>query len=202
MQSMKPRTSTEGFEFHKNIPVRVYSEDVIQRDRIERARTFVRSAINMGRVPKPVIVELGCGTADISGSFYKEGLVIGIDASESALETAKQRFSSMVTLNEDITKAPANECDVLILCEVLEHLEDPFSLVKKHLPHADYAVISHPLNEALDSNIAAGEHQWSYNEEDFDNWFKLGGHTLIEKQIFQMGLYTMIIGVGKRNANP
>lgn len=216
---MKQRTADEGFQFHRTIPVRVYSEDPIQRDRIVRAQVMVTNALTellhkqstekvvsyegvYERPAEPTIIEIGCGTADISGPFTRrlKCHVIGIDASEEALAKAKERFPDMSTVHANALYH-YRPSDVLIMCEFLEHMEDPLDITKRWMPMAQYAVISHPLNEPVDSMIAAGEHQWSFTEEDFDNWFKLNGYEIIEKEIFQMGLYTMIIGVG-RNANP
>jgi predicted TPR repeat methyltransferase len=204
---MKQRTADEGFQEHRSIPVRVYSEDPIQRDRIIRAQVMVTEALSEYlhtfplRTNPLVVVELGCGTADISGPFTRRKCkVIGIDASQPALDKAKERFPDMTTCLKNVTEAEPIPSDVLIMCEFLEHMEDPLKLIKPWMVNANYAVISHPLNEPVDSLIAAGEHQWSFSEEDFENWFKFNGYELMQKEIFQMGLYTMILGVG-RNAN-
>lgn len=167
-------------------PPRLYEHDNCQAPRIKKAREYV------SRCEPASIVEFGCGTGDICGPWGF--LVHGIDANPESLAIARARYP-LGNWNNDSTP---HLCDVIVLCEVLEHLEDPAGLVRKWLPRAKNSVISHPLNESLNSPLSGGEHQWSISEKDFDGWFEIGGHELVEKEQFQMGAYTIIIGRGRR----
>lgn len=141
------------------------------------------------------ITELGCGTCDISGSFSFRNDVYAYDCNPEALEIALDRFPLLKATGPIPEAEP---CDILILCEFLEHIPDPLTLIKAWLPLAGEVVISHPLNGDLVRDLSGGEHQWSYNEEDFKRWFAIGGHEVIHQEIFQMGGYEIIIGRGKR----
>lgn len=88
------------------------------------------------------------------------------------------------------------EPDVVVLCEVLEHLPDPARVVQQWLPWSKASVISHPLDEEENCGLSAGDHQWSFSEQDFKSWFELGGHRLVHQEIFQMGGYKIIMGMG------
>lgn len=80
-----------------------------------------------------------------------------------------------------------------------EHLEDPTTLVRKWLPKCKAAVISHPLDEPLDSMLAAGDHCWSFSEADLLGWFAIGGYNEIrECATFSMGQYKIGIARGLR----
>jgi len=186
MFPLKQRTQDEGIEHHQGIPVRVYEGDQWQAHRIQKAREIIAS-LQPGSV-----VELGCGTADISGPFGGTGF----DVCEAAIAEARRRFPEM-DARIGIPEAPLPG-DVLVLCEFLEHVAAPERLVAGWLPHFRYCLISHPLDEDKDSQLSGGEHQWSFSEGDFDNWFALGGHQLRHKETFAMGQYTCILGYGER----
>lgn len=195
MFALQERSSAAGVEHHKKIPVRVYETDGCQADRIRRSRELLT------KCPGTSIVELGCGTADISGpqSSPPYGkMVIGIDVCQPALNEAKRRFPNIITVCSPIPQECSFKGDILVLCETLEHLENPLDLCINWLPWFSNVIISHPLNEPMGCGLSAGEHQWSYDEADFERWFRVGKHTMLEKQIFKMGDYTVILGLGMR----
>ncbi len=194
MKALQHRDAMSGVVVHQKIEVRVYSESDVQKDRIERSRKMVANCI-----PNPshdFMVELGCGTCDISGPFAVRNIVSAYDCNPEALITAIQRFPALAKVGP--IPDQSEPCDILILCEFLEHIPDPLSLVKAWLPLAEQVVISHPLNGDLTGDLSGGEHQWSFNESDFANWFSLGGHKLIEHEVFRMGGYQIILGRGER----
>jgi Methyltransferase domain len=197
MRQMKARTVLEGIEHHAALGVRVYADCSIQKWRIEKARHYVKMAmLELGPGVK-TIVELGCGVMDISGPFSRAAHeVIGVDCNPAAIIEAKKLYPEVVGSLSAIEDVEPFECDVVVLCEVLEHLYDPESLVRKWLPNAKACVISHPLDEPLDSGLSAGDHCWSYSEGDLRNWFAVGGHNQREGEKFQMGSYTIRIARG------
>jgi 2-polyprenyl-3-methyl-5-hydroxy-6-metoxy-1,4-benzoquinol methylase len=148
------------------------------------------------------IIELGCGTGDISGPYAAEHDVVGIECSPSCAAEAKKRFRWMKVRTESIAEARPEPCDVLILCEVLEHLAEPMELVKKWAPLAKAMVISHPLDEQILRNqgidLSAGEHQWAFNGADLNAWFTENNFEVCDVQTFPMGSYTDILAYGVR----
>lgn len=156
---------------------------------------------------KAKIVELGCGTADISGAFASRGAsdghdVRGVDCARAQIDIARIRWPKGDWLLGPVEYFAVQDCDVLILCEFLEHVENPRNLVEQWLPRAANVIISHPLDEPVGSHLSGDDHVWSFSEHDFDEWFRLGGHDVIEKRVFAMGAYTVAMGLGKRkNSN-
>lgn len=195
MISLYSRTHEEAVSKHAEINPRVYEECSNQRPRILRARDYVSETSGS-------IVELGCGTGDISGPFASTREVTGYDCNPSALCEARGRFPKGKFYQGNIEALRSRKCGALVLCEVLEHISDPLNLVDRWLPQAEYSVISHPLNEIAlyrqGIDLSEGEHQWSFDRDDFEKWFELGGHRLVKSEVFQMGAYTVVIGLGKR----
>jgi len=196
---LKERAADAGVEHHRKLEVRVYEGDWAQRPRIAKARALVgRAVAEVGR--EVHILELCCGTADISGPFAATCSVRGFDCNRAALEEAMRRFPRGAWQLAAVESLTPETCDVLILCETLEHLADPVGLVKASLPLAKHSVISHPLDEPMGSGLSNGDHQWSFTLDDFKGWFALGGHELVEYELFEMGAYKAVIGRGRRIA--
>jgi SAM-dependent methyltransferase len=148
----------------------------------------------------PNIVELGCGTGDISGPYAEKYKVIGLDVCAPAIEEAKVRYPQLLAHCADICTIPTLLGSILILCETLEHLANPEEICKTWLPNFEYSVISHPLEGDVTPGVelSGGEHQWSFNRQDFENWFAIGGHELEDSCVFPMGGYNIILGRGRR----
>ena len=199
------RTREEGIEHHRANPVRVYDDGGIQQIRIDKSRAMLARAVEEGSKSKVgnrklKILELGCGTADISGPIAEQHEVIGVDCHAGAVAEATRRFPKglFVTAGVDGPSVFAAGVDVLVLCEMLEHIADPLALVEKWLPLARASVISHPLDEPAGSGLSGGDHCWSFSESDFRTWFERGGHRVVESEVFEMGAYRIILGRGRR----
>lgn len=199
MIPLRHRTAEEGLEKHRKIPVRVYEGDVDHGPRVKKAREWVARCVPL------TLVELGCGTGDVSGPF-SEGpcLVTGFDINEKAIEKAIERFPSANYRCTDSGSIEPRECEVLVMCEVLEHLPDPHFIAASWLPCAEYAVISFPLNEielfGNGTDLSAGEHQWSFTRQDLNDFLDAGGHELIESEEYALGGYSCIIARSRRKA--
>ena len=198
MQALRTRTDEEGAQHHAHLPVRVYAEDGVQEHRIRHAREFVRRATELSAVPSPRIIELGCGTGDISGPFSPSAEVIGYDVNAPAVECARGRFPQASYEVADILTLTPVECDVLILCETLEHINDPDALLRAWLPKARTSVISHPIDGDLTGDMSGGDHCWSYSHDDFGRWAGVGGHQYLQTFGFQMGAYFVNFGLTRR----
>ena len=198
LRQMKNRTVLEGIQHHEQNPVRVYEKDGVQDGRIAMARRAVFAAIaTLANGPR-TIVELGCGVLDITGPLSPIHEVIGVECSEKTALHAKKLYPAAVVRQSAIEDVEPFPCDVLVLCEVLEHLTDPMDLVKKWLPVARAVVISHPLDEPVDSGLSGGDHCWSFTENDLVYWFVEGGHEVRTVEKFQMGSYQIGLARGAR----
>ena len=170
-----------------HFPVTSWSGHWVCGLRIERSRAMLLRALE-GLTVGASIVELGCGAADVCGPLSGLWPYTGVDGSPDAIVTAKMRWPDGSFARASIERARPFPAGALCLFEVLEHLNDPEDLVKRWLPEVDACVISHPLNEkpADDDRWSRGYHLWSYSEADFDRWFEIGGHEIVEKVIFDL----------------
>jgi hypothetical protein len=83
------------------------------------------------------------------------------------------------------------------MTEFLEHLYDPWSVVRQWMPHANFAIIGHPLNEPTPP-FERG-HIWTYELADWYAWFGEFGWSVEEVYRFPMGPYPeMVLGWGRR----
>lgn len=211
MQRLIQRSNADGVRHHLMNPVRVYSEDSLQITRIWKSREIVRKAMNAARLhpmtwppAEPLkIVEVGCGTADISGFIAKENPhwhATGIECHTGALLEASLRYGDYFTgipaPIQPIGEGPS--VSVVILCEVLEHLEDPLAVAASWLKRARASVISHPLDEPMGSQLSGGDHCWSLSRQDHVGFFEAGGHVLDETEEFDLGAYRIILSRGHR----
>lgn len=186
-------------------PARVYANDQIQQHRIKNARDAVQSVLRMFKAEYTstahrlkTVVELGANSCDISGHISMGHHVHVWEVSPKCVEHIARNFPWVNIHSEDIETAAPMPCDLLILCEILEHLTDPNELVKKWLPNAQYALISSPLRGDLEVDLSGGEHVWSFEEEDFQNFARIGGHEPVSQMAFAMGQYVIKMMVTKR----
>jgi hypothetical protein len=194
MKALRQRSIQDGIAVHSAIQPRVYESDSVHSFRIEQARNMVKDAIGGRKGLR--IVELGCGTLDISGPFSSDQNVYGVECNINAAAIASERWP-FAKINW--CSLQPESCDVIVLCEFLEHIETPSELISGWLPLAKACVISHPLDGDLTDDLSRGEHQWSFSMEDFLGWFELGGHSLVEHEVFKMGGYQIVLGRGARN---
>lgn len=89
--------------------------------------------------PLARILEVGCGAGSTGAAALSEGKCgrfCGVELCERAARQAAQRLSEVVV--GDVEKIPlpwaGGSFDVLILSEVLEHLVDPWSVLRKLRP--------------------------------------------------------------------
>lgn len=204
MKALATRTVQEGIAHHLKNPVRVYSEDSLQKLRIEKTRDFARCALqevyHFG-TPNRTIVEVGCGTADISGYLANyQWHTYGIDCHGQSLLEANLRYAPYFT-GFHMAIAPIGDgplVDLVILSEVLEHLNEPEAVASSWLKRAHRSVISHPLEELEGSTLSGGDHVWSFNQADHERFFTIGGHAIDGTEVFEMGAYRIILSRGHR----
>jgi len=166
-----------------------------QRARVRYTRGMLEHTMLF--VPSPArIIELGCSAGDISGPYAKENIVWGCDIVPAAVEQTRLRYPAMSVENAPIEEIAPTECDILILCEILEHVIDPVALVQKWMPLAKFTIISHPLTGENAGNQEPG-HLWAYDMDDFLGWFKYANYEMNEYITFINGMAT-VLGIGER----
>ena len=166
-----------------------------QADRVNKAREYIAKIIKLEGFKRAVIWEPGCSAGDISGYFTPQHEANGIDVSPAAVDATRSRYPEMHVAEMKVEDVFPQPCDILVLCEFLEHIVDPIKLVRDWMPMAKYVVIGHPLvGDGMDPEIG---HLWAYDTIDFDRWWSFGGHSMVEAVTFNMG-YRMILGWGAR----
>lgn len=195
MKRLWPRTYEEQIEYHLK-DGRAPEFETHQPGRIDLARFLVDKILKKDLTERPLrFVELGCGAGDITGPYAKAGEieVIGYDLTPAAQEACNRRYPDMDFRLQPVEEVEAMDSDILVLCEFLEHVDDPMRIVKAWLPRARWAIIGHPLYEP-DPPYETG-HIWTYTREDWYYWFHIGGHVVMERFEFPMGQYdTMVLG--------
>lgn len=197
MQRLHALEKAEVLSRQQLSPARVYSMDQIQHVRIAHARQAVKKLLLLMRNntytahEMKTVVELGANSCDISGQISMGHRVHAWEVSPKCTEYIARNYPWVQLHIEDVETATPIQADLLILCEILEHLTEPNELVKNWLPKARYALISSPLNGDLAGDLSGGEHVFSFSEDDFQNFVKLGGHEVIEQFAFQMSQYTI-----------
>lgn len=168
-----------------------------QGPRVLKARELVDGClriVNPEDNPLATIVELGCSAGDIVGHFADRYNCYGYDVTPGAVRAARERYPALTVIETAVESVAPQACEVLVLCEFLEHIVDPVGLVQAWMPLAKSVVIGHPVNNFNDPEYG---HLWEYEPKDFDAWFLMGGHVMDEAYSFEMG-YQFVIGRGHR----
>ena len=187
----------DRYSVHKDLPAKRYARG-FQRPRILLSRTYLEIAIR-SYGGKPKISELGCGVLDISGPYAAEkARVTGYDFNKQCVIRARNEYKSSIVNLIDLKDVESIDCDILIACEVLEHMQDPVSTIKRLSKNAKYLIISHPINEGPGSKITNGIHCWCFSEFDFKEWFHANGFNIIESEYFDNGKLHSMIGIGTK----
>ena len=113
-----------------------------------------------------LVLDVGCGTGGNTAALSPHYRVIGIDPIPEAIESAKERFPDAEFLcgyaPEDIPEQ-MHEADVVLLMDVLEHIEDDFLFTSKLLsamkPGA-YLVLMAPADPSL----------WGAHDKGFEHY--------------------------------
>lgn len=182
-----------------------------QPGRIDLCRMFVEKMLIKDLTHRPLrIVELGCGSGDISGPYSGHKVyttprgtidttgieVIGVDFVPVAAKQLARRFPEMKFVLAAVEDLEPIECDLLIMCEFLEHLADPETIASAWMAKAKLALIGHPLDEP-DPPYEHG-HSWSYSLQDWGDWFTRANFQIWERVMFRMGYYEMVLGHGSK----
>ena len=135
------------------------------------------------------VLDLGCGYGEISsklGQFCRE--VVGIDINSLKIQVACNKYASanvnficsdaLLYLNSNSLKF-----DVLILSHVLEHLDEPFVLLKNFKKYFNYIYIEIPDFESTYFNIIKEKFNMPLNYTDEDHIYEFDRDEM--KELFE-----------------
>ena len=140
-------------------------------------RTIVRRLVESLAPPGngTLIVDVGCGTGANIASFRDAYECLGVDASNEAIELARQRFPDVRFLAgfaPDSLGAAAQEASLFLMMDVLEHVSDDFEvlsrLVAASRPGAHF-LLTVPADMALwSAHDASFGHYRRYDRRRFE----------------------------------
>ncbi|MDO8529800.1 MAG: class I SAM-dependent methyltransferase [bacterium] len=99
--------------------------------------------------PEDVVLDIGCGNGALTADVAKKAKrVVGIDFSEANIATAKRKYSAQNTeyiCQDAVKNLPAGTFDVIILSNVLEHIEDRAAFLRGLKNRASKFLIRVPM---------------------------------------------------------
>lgn len=128
---------------------------------------------------KGKILDVGCGDGVLSHLLAKNGSEVhGIDLSKTAISLAKARTRTddyikrpKFFVDSMYTYKPKIKYDVIILCDVIEHIPDASSAIKnlkKLIKQNGQIIITTPLKEN-NGQLMDRYHVKEYTKKDFEN---------------------------------
>lgn len=151
---------TEQFQLHAEIEEHHWW--FLARRRI--LRRLVRRILPASS--ETTIVDVGCGTGANIASFAHDYHSVGVDTSEEAILSARERFPDvefLVGRAPDDLGALAHRARLFLIMDVLEHVPDDFAMLSELLAAArpeSYFLITVPADESL----------WSKHDESFGHY--------------------------------
>lgn len=145
-------------------------------ERIKKTADLVQETINLGA---KTLVDLGCGDGGLLSLLvnYKIkswGYDLSIKNVEHAVNVRKVDCRYTDFSSEDIEYG-----DVAILTEVLEHLENPHSVLKT--VKSKFLIASSPCNENDQHHYV--HHLWAWDEQGFEDLLKQANFKILKKFI-------------------
>jgi len=154
-----PPVST--YEFHEHRPRAPHLEQPDHRARLVKVAQVVR------QVHPQSVTDLGCGDGGLL-SLLKDIPSWGYDFQPSNANGWAQRGVTATQLDFVAHPEEIKWGELVVVTEVLEHLDDPHELVSLISHNAKYIVASSPYGETLEQHAA--EHAWGW---DMDGYLQL-----------------------------
>lgn len=118
-------------------------ENIYQKGAYKKFFSFDKNSIqnsllkSISNWNKLDVLDFGCGEGDLSNMIAKKKakLVHSVDYSSKAIKIAKKRFGRKKNILFELADATKvkRKYDVIVMSGVLEHIDDPFGLLRKML---------------------------------------------------------------------
>jgi SAM-dependent methyltransferase len=99
------------------------------------------------------LLEVGCGDGSIALQLSSESVFreyTGLEISSSGISAAREKKiakSEFIRLDAEEIEKFDFQCDVTVLCHVVEHLDNPRALITKAKEWSEYLIIEVPLED-------------------------------------------------------
>ena len=158
---LQETTYPSTYDYHKDRERAPHLEQNWHRGRLFMAAKFIRKAN-----PRSV-VDLGCGDGGLL-SLIKDIPSWGYDFCPANQEGWEERGVTAEFADVFNTDFEPKWGELVVMTEVLEHLENPHAVVEWVARNATYFVASSPLNERPeDHGDELHEHLWAWDKEGF-----------------------------------
>lgn len=144
------------------------------QDNMQNSRKFWKELLDKTAkdMPQSRILDIGCGIGDMTDYLRQKGhIVMGIDYSTKAIETARERYPlanyNVCDINDIIELSRAYKWDIIIAFEVLEHFPNPLRIlykIMKSLRHNGMLIFSIPHKDGKFGVWHEHYTLWDYNE--------------------------------------
>lgn len=115
----------------------------------------ITDIIRSHEIPSGSICEVGCGTGEVLlnvAKAFPESRLCGYEISRHAYERAHAKATSQVRfVFGDILEAKASGFDIVVLADVIEHVENYISFLKRIKDIAEYKILHVPLDLSVQS---------------------------------------------------
>jgi 2-polyprenyl-3-methyl-5-hydroxy-6-metoxy-1,4-benzoquinol methylase len=107
--------------------------------------------LNRNGLKPRTVCEIGCGAGGVLEALQEilepECTLTGYEVSPQAFEICKQKTNPRLRFRlGSITEDATSHFDVLMLVDVIEHVDDYFALLREVRPRADFTVLHIPLD--------------------------------------------------------
>ena len=125
---------------NQNIELKkIYDKTFKKKNRVRETDEF-KEVLKMDKWKGKHILDVGCGTGRLAYMIAKKGgKVKGIDYSTTAIKTAQSKYNHPNLSYEkvDVSKNISEKYDIIISIGTLEHMDKPYSMLKKFKNHLE-----------------------------------------------------------------
>lgn len=146
------------------------------RDRLLRSASFVaRAAFGL---PGATVVDLGAGDGGLLSLLGPAVKAWGYDLADANVQAAKGR--GVDVRYGDVVDGDIEWGRIAVATEMLEHLVDPHSYVKRIAGRSQYLVASSPRFETGDDHYEF--HTWAWDLAGYADLMEQGGFTIVRQE--------------------
>lgn len=181
-------------EFHADRERAPHLEQEWHRPRLEQAAAFVRFWTDRQPVKDRTVSDLGCGDGGLLSLLKGPGDIQawGYDfapANAAGWSERDVQGQALDVFGADIQRVTLG--NVVVMTEVLEHLEDPHGVLRWARGRGRALVCSSPWNESQNNHCP--EHAWAWDLEGYAAMIQQAGWT-IDRHV-QVGLFQVVLAV-------